>query len=218
LVWASAKRSRRCTSVWVKRFEAKGEKVQGDVKRKRTAIVIGAVLAAVCVQGSVRLGAETLERVLAVVGGQLITLTDVTAARDFGLVIVAPGAGDPIRAALTQLIDRELMLAEVDRYAPPEPSADAIAAALRIVRQRFADDGAYQAALARSGIAEDHLRDTLRQNLRVTAYLSQRFVVAPPNDISARPPLPDRQRGMIDDWLAGLRRRATIIDLYLTSK
>jgi hypothetical protein len=188
------------------------------VKSRSTTIAIGVVLAAVWIWGSVQLGAETLDRVLAVVGGQVITLTDVVAARDFGLVIVPPDAADPIRAALTQLIDRELMLAEVDRYPPPEPSADAIADALRIVRQRFADDGAYQAALARSGIAEDHLRDTLRQNLRVTAYLSQRFVVAPPNDISARPPLPDRQRGMIDDWLAGLRRRATIIDLYLTSK
>jgi hypothetical protein len=176
--------------------------------------LIAVVLAAACVRGSVRLSAETLERVLAVVGGQLITLTDVTAARDFGLVIVAPDAADPIRSALTQLIDRELMLAEVDRYAPPEPSADAIADGLRIVRQRFADDAAYQAALARSGIDGDHLRDTLRQNLRITAYLSQRF--APPNEVSARPQV--RERGLIDDWLAGLRRRATIVDLYLTSK
>jgi hypothetical protein len=187
------------------------------VNRSTTAIVIGA-LAVAYVQSSVRLSAETLERVLAVVGGQLITLTDVTAAHDFGLVIVAPGAADPIRAALTQLIDRELMLAEVDRYAPPEPSPEAIAEGLRIVRQRFVDDAAYQAALARSGIDENHLRDTLRQNLRITAYLSQRFVVAPPNDVAALPPLPDRERGLIDDWLAGLRRRATIIDLYLTSK
>ncbi len=188
------------------------------MKSKRTAILIATVLAAVCVRGSVRLGAETLERVLAVVGRQVITLTDVIAARDFGLVIVASDAADPIRAALTQLIDRELMLAEVERYAPPEPSADAIAEGLRIVRQRFADDAAFQAALARSGIDEDHLRDTLRQNLRITAYLSQRFVVARPNDVSARPPLPERERGLIDDWLAGLRRRATIVDLYLTSK
>jgi hypothetical protein len=162
--------------------------------------------------------AETLERVLAVVNEHLITLTDVAAARDFGLVIVPPNAADPTRAALSQLVDRELMLAEVDRYAPPEPGADAIAAGLRIARGRFLDDAAYQAALARSGIDEDHLRDMLRQNLRITAYLERRFVVAPPTDASARPPAVDRQRGLVDDWLAGLRRRATIIDLYLTSK
>src|SRR6266705_1003447 len=69
--------------------------------------------------------AETLDRVLAVVAGQLITLTDVTAARDLGLQS-ADGASDPVRAVLTKLIDRELVLAEVERYAPPEPTADAV--------------------------------------------------------------------------------------------
>jgi hypothetical protein len=177
---------------------------------------VAAALVAVCLC-SVRARGETLERVLAVVGDHLITLTDVMAARDFGLVIVPANAPDPTRAALSQLIDRELMLAEVDRYAPPEPGADAIAEGLRIARSRFADDAAYQAALARSGIDEDHLRDTLRQNLRITAYLVRRFVVAPA-DGSGRPVAPDGRRGLVDDWLAGLRRRAAIIDLYLASK
>lgn len=162
--------------------------------------------------------AEVLERVLAVVGTELITLTDVTAARDFGLVVVPPNAADPVRAALTQLIDRELMLAEAERYAPPEPSAEAVNEGLRIVRSRFADDRSYQAALTRCGIDENHLRETLRQNLRISAYLNQRFVVAAPSDASARVPAGDRQSPLIDDWLAGLRRRATIIDLYLTGR
>ena len=69
--------------------------------------------------------AETIDRVLAVVAGQLITLTDVTAAIDLGLQS-ADGAADPVRAVLSRLIDRELVLAEVDRYAPPEPTAGAV--------------------------------------------------------------------------------------------
>ncbi|PYR47280.1 MAG: hypothetical protein DMF89_19360 [Acidobacteria bacterium] len=41
--------------------------------------------------------AETIDRVLAVVAGQIITLSDVTAARDLGLQ--TPGsATDPVRA------------------------------------------------------------------------------------------------------------------------
>src|SRR4029077_16972431 len=67
------------------------------------------------------LHAETIDRVLAVVAGQLITLSDVTAATDLGLQ-TAEGAADPVRAVLTKLIDRELVLAEVDRYAPAEPT------------------------------------------------------------------------------------------------
>jgi hypothetical protein len=178
------------------------------------ALAIMAVTAAVSLTPSA--SADVLDRVLAVVGSEVITLTDVTAARDFGLVIVPANAPDPTRAALTQLIDRALMLAEVDRYAPPEPAADAVSEALRVVRMRFASAEAYDAALARSGIDESRLRDTLRQNLRITAYLNQRFI-APVVD--APPGAPgDRQRELIDDWLAGLRRRGTIVDLYLTGK
>src|SRR5262245_29227888 len=69
--------------------------------------------------------AETIDRVLAVAAGQIITLSDVNAARDLG--IATPGAAaDPVRAVLSQLIDRELVLAEVERYAPPEPAPDAV--------------------------------------------------------------------------------------------
>ena len=65
--------------------------------------------------------ADVIDRVLAVVGGQIITLSDVNAALRFGLV-PADVSTDPVDAALQRLIDRRLMLAEVERYAPPEPS------------------------------------------------------------------------------------------------
>src|SRR5581483_8822453 len=97
----------------------------------------------------------------------------------FGLVVVSPSAPDPIRSALTQLIDRALILAEVDRYVPPEPSVDDVNNSLAVVRRRFATEAEYEAALARSGIDENHLRETLRQNLRIRAYLNQRFVLGP---------------------------------------
>jgi len=157
-----------------------------------------------------------LDRVLAVVGDDLITLTDVTAARDLGLAIVPPGTADPVRAVLTQLIDRALILAEVDRYAPPEPAADDVTTALAIVRGRFPTDAAYQAALARSGIDENHLRETLRQSLRIRAYLNQRFVASPADRTPGA--AEDRQQALIDDWVAGLRRRASIVDLYVTER
>lgn len=150
--------------------------------------------------------AETIDRVLAVVAGQLITLTDVTAAIDLGLQS-PDAAADPVRAVLTKLIDRELVLAEVDRYAPPEPSAGAVDVAVERVRQRFASSGAFDAALARSGIDEPHLRETLRQDLRMRAYLDQRFNAAS-----------DRRVTLVDEWLAGLRRRGGVIDLYLAGR
>jgi len=157
-----------------------------------------------CALTAVPLRADTIDRVLAVVAGQLITLTDVTAARDLGLQS-GDNAADPVRAVLTKLIDRELVLAEVDRYAPPEPEADAVDREVAHVRARFGSAEAFDAALQRSGIDEKHLRETLRQDLRVAAYMNQRFASAG-----------DRRQQAIDEWMAGLRRRGDVIDLYLT--
>jgi len=150
--------------------------------------------------------AEVIDRVLAVVSGDLITLSDVTAARDLGLQS-ADGAADPTRAILSKLIDRELVLAEVERYGPPEPSADVIDAEVRTVRARFPSADAYQATLTRSGIDEAHLRETLRQDLRIRAYEDQRFATAG-----------ERRQALVDDWIGALRRRATIADLYAVGR
>jgi len=162
------------------------------------------VIVAVLAVGVVR--AETIERVLAVVAGQLITLSDVTAAADLGLQ--SPDeAADPVRAVLTKLIDRELVIAEVDRYAPAEPTAEAVDRGVARVRQRFPSPAAFDAVLARSGIDEKHLRETLRQDLRIRAYLDQRFSAAA-----------DRRPRLVEEWMAGLRRRGDVIDLYLADR
>jgi hypothetical protein len=150
--------------------------------------------------------AEIIDRLLAVVGGQLITLSDVTAARDLGLQS-ADGAADPVRAILSKLIDRELVLAEVDRYAPPQPTAEAIALEVERIRARFASADALASALARSGIDERQLREIIRQDLRIRAYLDQRFASAL-----------ERRQTLMDDWLTGLRRRGEVVDLYLAGK
>jgi hypothetical protein len=130
----------------------------------------------------------------------------VTAATDLGLQ-TADGAADPVRAVLTKLIDRELVLAEVERYAPPEPASDAVDREVQRVRQRFPTAAAFDAALRRSGIDENHLRETLREDLRMRTYLDQRFSGAA-----------DRRAALVEDWMAGLRRRGEVIDLYLTSQ
>ena len=80
-------------------------------------------------------GAEVLDRVLAVVAGDLILMSDVRAARDFGFITA--GGADPDGQALARLIDRALILAEVERFAPPEPEAAAVDKGLALVRERF---------------------------------------------------------------------------------
>jgi hypothetical protein len=63
-----------------------------------------------CVGVPAALGGEVIERVLAIAAGNVITLTDVNAARVFHLVPV-DGADDGSREILSRLIERSLILA-----------------------------------------------------------------------------------------------------------
>jgi hypothetical protein len=151
--------------------------------------------------------AELIDRVMAVAGGSIIMLSDVAAARDLGLVPPA-ASGDPIAAALSTLVDRALVLVEVDRYGPPEPSAAAIDAEFRTVRARFASQPAFDATLRKSGLDDKTLRARLRDDLRIRAYEDQRFNAT----------TEDRRKALVDDWIAGLRRRTNVTMLYLPSR
>lgn len=214
--------------------------------------VLGIVLSALCVM-DVRAqevrglsdaraqNGEIIDRMLAVVAGDLIMMSDVAAAVEFGLVPPSGGA-DVTAVVLSQLIDRSLMLDEVQRYAPPEPSAESVDRELEAVRERFLTAEAFQNALARYGVEESSLRQTLRANLRLRAYLSERFSAVPPSDeellqyfranqerfTRTGEPQPfetvradvlqalelDRRQSMVAEWLAGLRRRANITSVY----
>ena len=63
---------------------------------------------------------QLLDRVVARVDGAPITLTDVQAALGLGLIQV-PAGSDPVDTGTQQMIDRQLELAEVQRFPPPEP-------------------------------------------------------------------------------------------------
>jgi hypothetical protein len=169
--------------------------------------LLGALLVVVTLAGAVVRG-ETIDRVLAVAGGQVIMLSDVMAALDLGLVS-DDGATDRIGAALAKLVNRGLELVEANRYAPPEPADDAVGRELAGVRGRFPSAAAFDAVLQRSGLTEAQLRATLRENLRIRAYIAQRF---PSTEGDAR------RQMLIDEWLAGLRQRGDVIDLYATAR
>jgi hypothetical protein len=142
---------------------------------------------------------EIIDRILAIVAGDVITQSDVRLARDLQLVSPNP-SNDPTREILTVLIERALVLAEVERYAPPEPASGEIDRRLQTIRARFPSPEAYEAALSRAGVEERHVRERLRQDLRIEAYIAERF--ASGGDAVVR------------DWVAGLRRRADVVDLY----
>ena len=187
--------------------------------------------------------AEVIDRVLAVVDTQIITLSDVRAALRFGLV-PEDVTTDPIGAVLQRLIDRRLMLIEVDRYAPPEPSEAAVNASLAAVERRFKDALGLEIALNQSSLTREELRRQLRDTLRIESYLQQRFSTSVqvsddevaryyrehPEEFTregqvrsfeearetARARVIEHQRAtFVTQWIEGLRKRGSVQLLYL---
>lgn len=177
-----------------------------------------------------------LERTLAIVGGAVVMQSDVTLAQTLGL-IAGVAAASP-EAALGALVDRWLMLHEVARFAPAEPSAAAIDARLTAIRATAGDDATLTRVLAASGREASYLTTWVRDDLRITAYLDQRFAsTGVPIDadvaayasqhgtelaaagvtgdavlMTARTRLLDeRRRDLIADWLTDLRRRTPVV-------
>ncbi|MFA5911751.1 MAG: hypothetical protein WC815_23475 [Vicinamibacterales bacterium] len=181
---------------------------------------------------------ELIERTLAIVGTQVITLGDARAAVRLGLVDAAPSAD---AAGITQpLVDRELVLREVQRYAPPAPSESAVDARLDDIRKRVAGAAEMARVLDETGFTEARLRAWVRDDLRAVAYLAQRFASAStPTDTEisaaytrqraefdragttfeqAAPILRERlvvsrRRELIADWVSDLRRRTDVVIL-----
>ena len=181
---------------------------------------------------------DLIERTLAMVGSQVITLSDARAAIRFGL-LAGQSPADP-RAVTQQLVDRELMLREVQRYAPPAPADSSVEARMAEIRQRWSGASTWSTALAETGFTEVRLRAWVRDDLRTVAYLAQRFASAStPTETEiaatfaqqraefdragttfeqAAPVLRDRlivsrRAELIADWVTDLRRRTDVVIL-----
>jgi hypothetical protein len=185
------------------------------------------------------LRAQIIDRVLAVVVAEPITLSDVTAAIRFGFVTDAPGGQDRVRAALDAVIERRLQLIEVNRYQPPEPPAAEVDARLAPIQARFEGQSAFERAMTETGVTLDELRSRIRDDLRIESYVRQRFggSYQPSDDEVARyyashesefmrngslrpyeevrdearkRLLDERTAALVREWVAGLRRRTDI--------
>ena len=111
---------------------------------------------------------QLLDRIVARVNGAAITLSDVKAAVALG--IVKDDGGD---AAVERVIDRQLMLAEVARFVPPEPPASDVDAAVAAIKAHVGP--ALPAIMNAAGLDDGRIREMAREDLRVHAYLDQRF-------------------------------------------
>ncbi|HEX5473705.1 MAG TPA: hypothetical protein VFX12_03500 [Vicinamibacterales bacterium] len=176
---------------------------RSERRRPLVQAIVLLMLAAAPAAGQVAGGQPvTIDRIMAVVDTQPIMLSDVDAALTLGLG-TPPAGGDRLAAGLTMLVDRTLMLEDVDRYQPPEPAAAAIDARMAAVERRAGSAAALDRELAAVGLTRAQLTRRVRDDLRIQEYLDSRFAGGP-QPISS----------LVADWVAGLRRRADITVLY----
>jgi hypothetical protein len=182
-------------------------------------------------------GEALLDRALATVEGRVITLSDVRTAARFGLVDTT--GADAVAGTLERLIDRTLMLAEVERYVPPEPEAAAVRERVDRIRARFSSDDTFRSALRVAGIDESFIEGWARNDLRIERYVEERFAGATePTDedvtayirrheadlrqggrslddpevrkLARAEVARDRRRVVVEEWVGELRTRADV--------
>ncbi len=138
-----------------------------------------------------------LDGVAAIVNGDVITRSDVTACRTLRL--------NPLCANLTDegvvrlLIDRRLELAEVRRFSPPEPAPDLIAARRSQWESQFPAGTDLRALIATTYMDDAALTAWLRDEVRIDGYLRQKF--GAPDE---------KRRARVQAWLDGLLERAEV--------
>ena len=148
---------------------------------------------------------DVIDRIMAVVGTQPITLSEVAGVMQFEAVTVPSGTKDPTAYVLDHLIERSLMLAEVDRFQPPDPDPSEIAREIERVQAKFGSADAFDKALIVTGATREQLRRYVRDSLRMQIYLNQRFGTILD---------PVEREESIGAWVRELRRRAQVTVLY----
>lgn len=183
-------------------------------------------------------GAQLVDRLAAVVGGEPIFLSDVREAVRLRLLdpasalaaVAADTAGPVEDQALARMIDRRLVLAEVARYSQAPPVAADVDEAVRRWAAAFPQAPQHDAAAVRAFLTD---------SLRIERYVDQRFTAAaqPTREEArafyqanlasfargegvpqfesvedqARRRLADERRvAMVREWLRGLRDRAQV--------
>jgi hypothetical protein len=126
-------------------------------------------------------GAQTVNAIVAVVNGQVITLLDVQVVAEFGLAGAVEEGSDPRQAALEALIDRKIVL----DLAREVRSADRgeVAAAAGALRRSIGEE-AFAAKLARLGLTAASLEPYLEERILYDRALAMRFSQAVPVSVT----------------------------------
>jgi hypothetical protein len=140
-----------------------------------------------------------------------------------------PGNAPNDVALVEQLVARELVWHEMERFDVPDPPRERVdARMLALAGDRPLDE--FLAELAALGVSPDRVTRIVTDDLRIAAYIEQRFTTAAqPTDLEVatraaadgdasgeglaaarRALVAERTQALVGDWVSGLRRRAVV--------
>ena len=216
-------------------------------ERARQLVPVAIALTALAVSAAMPVPeAQVLDRVIAVVSGSVIMLSDARAALTLGL-FDAGDAADPVVSAMRWLIDRRLVLDEAGRGERIDVDAAALGEAVERMKRRFASGDEYRRALDGLGLDDAGATRLVRETMMARQYVEGRFDSALPAtdeelreyyvSHAARFVLNGRQRSFEEAltdvtaavrqerrrqaetaWMDRLRRRADIREVYRSGR
>ncbi len=137
-------------------------------------LLLGALVAWWMAQSPAR--AELIDRVVASVNNDVITLSELRQAVAFNRAMGGAGTGKQMeRETLEGLINRRLLLQEAGRIHLVEVSEADVAAEQEKLRGRFGTEDAYRAFLASTGLTETQLSRILGERLLVERFVQKKI-------------------------------------------
>ncbi len=183
--------------------------------------------------------AIVLDRVLAVVNGEIVSLSEVESELIFfDQVNPAPEKGfsdSDIQAGIQKLIDHKLLLAEAKRFDVEDPTPKQIQEKLEEIQKRFSTPGGFEKALRQNAMTLEDLKQKIAEHMIVDRFIDQRirfFVIVLPEEIASyyaehqadfqgrpldevekdieRILLEQKEKTKLEDYLTKLRTKANV--------
>ncbi|HEU5162123.1 MAG TPA: hypothetical protein VFV54_03160 [Thermoanaerobaculia bacterium] len=121
--------------------------------------------------------AEIIDRIAAVVDGQVITLTELNQIVELGLITRLEGESDAAyrRRVLDLMITHLIRYRDVERFGAADVPADSIEAAYQRIIARYPSEAAFLEALARVELTPDQVRTLIKRYQQVQRSIDERF-------------------------------------------
>ena len=120
---------------------------------------------------------EIIDRVAAVVDGQVITLTELNQIVELELLLRTADESDAEyrRRVLDRMITQLIRYRDVERFGAEDVPADTIEASLQRLVARYPSEAAFLEALARVELTLDQVRALIKRNQQVQRSIDERF-------------------------------------------